>query len=552
MLLQRLREYYVAQLSDVPLGCRRVSVRYVIHLGNNGSFLSIEDLATPEQKHGKPLVMLDRNRTNGDREIAFGDLAEYTLGMPLEGKQPEIAKRRHDLYVRAVTACVEATGEPSVQAVRRFLATLESEQLALPEDFDAHGRITFEWRGVWPVHLLAVQQWWVERTSNVDREQLMQCLVCNEWHHPLVTLPVQIHGIPGGQPTGMALISANRDAFESYGLKRSHVAPVCEQCGHEVCTALNALLRQPETHVTVGESVYIFWSEGGGALPLSEIIEETHNENDIQKMLLSAKRGQPALISSSSVSMAEIRASSARVVIADWIDTTLGHVEQHIRHYFQLQRIADRSGEQCHFPVWRLTESDRGRTALLRFAVRGGQLPWQILSEATRRCKPEMTTAEAALLKIAYLSRYGGEMTEEQFVELDLSCTKPAYLCGRLYAILESIERRAMGLVSSGIKNYYRTTSARPAYGFGVLLSRAKIHLDKLNKKEETRGAYYGLSAQVQEILALLKVFPANLSMEERALFGIGYFNQQTAAHRAVLEAIAAKANKIDENEGEE
>ena len=40
----------------------------------------------------------------------------------------------------------------------------------------------------------------------------------------------------------MTMVSANADAFESYGLKASLIAPVCRDCAERSARAYNALL----------------------------------------------------------------------------------------------------------------------------------------------------------------------------------------------------------------------------------------------------------------------------------------------------------------------
>lgn len=47
----------------------------------------------------------------------------------------------------------------------------------------------------------------------------MQCLVCVQNLPDMERLQSKIKGIPGGQTSGTNIISANSEAFESYGLE---------------------------------------------------------------------------------------------------------------------------------------------------------------------------------------------------------------------------------------------------------------------------------------------------------------------------------------------
>ncbi|MFC6619132.1 type I-C CRISPR-associated protein Cas8c/Csd1 [Deinococcus radiophilus] len=59
--------------------------------------------------------------------------------------------------------------------------------------------------------------------------------------------PLPIKGIAGGSTTGMAFISANNDAFESYGLRASQIAPVKLEAAVDYANGLNRLLADPAT-----------------------------------------------------------------------------------------------------------------------------------------------------------------------------------------------------------------------------------------------------------------------------------------------------------------
>ena len=73
-------------------------------------------------------------------------------------------------------------------------------------------------------------------------------------------LQAKIKGVPGGQTSGTALISANAAAFESYGLRGSLIAPTCADCGEKFTLALNELLVKESAHKVLGGSVMIFWT----------------------------------------------------------------------------------------------------------------------------------------------------------------------------------------------------------------------------------------------------------------------------------------------------
>ena len=111
----------------------------------------------------------------------------------------------------------------------------------------------------------------------------------------------------------------------------------------------------------------------------------------------------------------------------------------------------------------------------------------------------------------------------------------PAYLCGRLLAVLESIQQSAIPGVNATITDrFFGTASSAPASVFGHLIRGAMAHLGKLRK--EKPGTYEALRRRLAEVQEPLKTFPKILTLEQQGLFGLGYFHQQ-AADRAAANA---------------
>ena len=267
MLLQRLVEY-VDRLDDsLPSGYPRNNVRYEIHLDSAGRLLSPRpiDLASKENKAGqnRPVPSIRRSGTQPP-PMLLADHAEFTLGLPRAAKDPanveEAAKllaqarRRHGAYLQLVERCASDTQDPSVGAVYTFLCSDPLAQLELGEDFAPTGTIEFVVDGRRTTTLPAVRGFWAAlNAQEKDGGQTMQCIVCGRQRPTLDRLPGVIKGIPGGNPTGTSLISANADAFESYGLKASQVAPICAECAEKFTNALNALLASRSNRLGIRE-----------------------------------------------------------------------------------------------------------------------------------------------------------------------------------------------------------------------------------------------------------------------------------------------------------
>ena len=95
--------------------------------------------------------------------------------------------------------------------------------------------------------------------DSIEPSTLMQCLICGEMRPPVKRLAFEIKRIPGGQTSGMAIISPNVPAFESYGLKVSSL-PQLPGSGERFSKAADELIENDRTHVTIGPLVYLCWT----------------------------------------------------------------------------------------------------------------------------------------------------------------------------------------------------------------------------------------------------------------------------------------------------
>ena len=113
-------------------------------------------------------------------------------------------------------------------------------------------------------------------------------------------------------------------------------------------------------------------------------------------------------------------------------------------------------------------------------------------------------------------------------MSLDITNTNPAYLLGRLFAVLEKAQEEAIPRANSGIRErFYASASATPRTVFPIILRTFPHHLAKLDTPKEIF-----LSKLAQQVLDGLNAkdgFPAHLNMEGQGLFAIGYYQQRNA-----------------------
>ena len=104
----------------------------------------------------------------------------------------------------------------------------------------------------------------------------------------------------------------------------------------------------------------------------------------------------------------------------------------------------------------------------------------------------------------------------------------PAYLLGRLFAVLERIQARAQPGINTTIRDrYYGSASSTPASVFPTLLRLKNHHLRKLGEGEaiffeRLVGEIFGTTE-----FPLLGDFPRHLNLHAQALFAVGYYHQR-------------------------
>jgi CRISPR-associated protein Csd1 len=570
MLLKRLVEY-AGRLKLPPTLYAESPVRYVIALDSSGELespvpIDTSDPGNPRTKRGQLHPVPRVQRAMKIRPLLLADNAEYTLGLARPDSDRVRVEKCRRAYLDQVGRCAQAAGDPDVAAVHRFLASEPVTQLQLPDTFDPSANITFQVQGRFVVDLPGVQRFWAdENAPDIQGEETaprMQCVICGQERPVLRRLQTKIKGLPGGQSSGTSIISANADAFESYGLEASLIAPTCATCGERFTLALNELIHNESTHVSVGNSVLVFWTRTATAFSLRSLLDRP-DPGQVRELVESARKGSwmPRKVDSQAFFAASLTANVGRAVVRDWIDTTVEDVKLHLGRWFQEQAIVDAWGAEPRplgvYALAAATARDvrkdlvaRTPRALWDAALQGTPLPMELLYQAVQRNRAErqVTRQRAALIKLVLQSRDVLEVAcgsprlgkEDGMVQLDPHNDHPAYLCGRLLAVIEEAQRLAVpGIKATVVDRFFGTASSAPASVFGRLLRGAQPHLAKL--KRDKPGAFRIIDGRLMDIQEGLQGFPRILSLGDQGLFALGYYHQRAFDRAAAREAKARK-----------
>ena len=514
------------------------------------------------------------------RPHLFADKPTYTFGIKLADPKLDYSRnldndaahtaKQHQAYKEMVHACAEATGNADVALVADFLDNWNPRQLPLemPDGMTRDDWLTFRVDDSLPIENPDVQAFWartaagdgvlkteVELELGIPAKSAMQCLISGENGPVEEMMPVPVKGLWGGK-SEMAIVSANANAFESYGLTRAQTSPISRAAGERFGQALNALLASSSHHQSAGRITYLFWARGG-VVPLFAFQPPT-DARDLQKLLTAVHRGDRSwangLPSHEKFHLFGLTPNAARVVVRSALDTTIGEIGLRQAAWFERLALLGPDGLPGRpLPLKTLAVAAYRdfkdiapslEDALVQAVFsENHRLPESLLSAIVNRCRLDtdgrVTYPRATLLK--YILTQTMPLEEANFMTQEVTGAMPAaYHCGRLFAELEDIQKAAIPGINSGISDkFFGAASSAPASVFGLLLAGARDHLGKLRRTRE--GAYYGAEKRLEEILAEIQDFPLTLSLREQALFSLGYYHHRAAKRKDIADRTAAK-----------
>jgi CRISPR-associated protein Csd1 len=360
------------------------------------------------------------------------------------------------------------------------------------------------------------------------------------------------------------LISFNKEcpAFESFGLSQAANAPISFDAEVNVRSALNALIEQSRRQKLVfNNTVHLHWTRQPVAHDPFDILAGG-DENAVAELLKSVHVGQaPGALDTNAYYALSLSGNGARVVVRDWLESTVPEVERHVAQWFQDLAIVppDGLGAKRDFKFFALLyglvrkELDelppQVSTQLLHAALRGTPLPRSALAAALKRQQIEpkgedamrnativarLALIKACLLRSLVPQNHKPPTKDHSMTEcLNPESRDPAYLCGRLFAVFDRLQYLAQGSVNAGVvERYYASASVTPALVMGRLFRNAQFHLAKAEG-----GVAGNVSKDLEAITSALgSEFPATLDLEGQGRFALGYYHQKAEFRRRSAE----------------
>lgn len=385
------------------------------------------------------------------------------------------------------------------------------------------------------------------------------CSICGTANSPVLDEPHGLVKMPKGQTAGCALISYNENAFESYGLKGNLNSSICRECARNYIEGLRFLLsdgyqveeednQKAHYHynhrIKISDStVALFWTreETNVLDPFS--VFDTPDASEIKSLFDSVWSGNSAVGSIIDTNMfysCTLSSAAARIAVRDWTAMSLNEYKKNLAEWFQDIEMFDNNCELSYSPLrWLINATQRDKkpgekpkadlnsktrigTILWNAAIKGHsyKIPLEVLQYVLNRIwkKDSFSKERAALIKLV-INRNTNKKVK---ATLDESNTSLAYLCGRLFAVIESMQWKAIGNVNNGVKERYFAAAASQPSILGILLTKnVPIYQHKI-------GGYW--AKELNEIAGKISeagCFPQRFSTIEQGEFALGYYFQK-------------------------
>lgn len=372
----------------------------------------------------------------------------------------------------------------------------------------------------------------------------------------------KIKGIKGGNSVGAVLVNFNSSAFESYGKSQSMNSGISEKAMKKYTSSLNKLLADPMHHIYSDDMTVVFFAMKhddkaecdlfNGYLNSSNGVTEDSTKADVkavsENIYYKGQTGNAQALDKDvdngvDFFVAGFTPNGSRICQKFMVRNKFGKIIDNVKQHQQDMAICGSNGE---IPLWRINKelvspnsanaiSPALQSDIFQAILNGTNYPYTLLETVVRRVctdsdtdsnnKIKINEVRAGLIKafINRKARLNGDK-EEITMSLDKENKNPAYLCGRLFAVLEKIQLEATDVkLNRTIKDaYFSSASSRPALIMPRLIDLSNYHLRKLKE-----GRAIDFSKLINEIMGKIKdSLPTNLSIMEKGKFQLGYFQQ--------------------------
>lgn len=589
MILQALYAYYhnlrsFHQTVDSDDGGRTIpppgmewkTIPFLIIIKRDGRFVRIE--LSDDREF---LVPKDNARTSKIEAQLLWDHCGYVLGVP-KTESPQDVKNCEEQFRSFQEKVKSLPDTEEINAVKNFYEKGEFLKVQDHEHFkdiqkSKGGRITFIIEDDFlEVASLPVIVNLVDPKNNHTSSIEMRCLVTGKKSN---SITLTHEKIALGKDNAPFIGIQKGCGFDSYGKQQGLNAPISIEASDAIGSALKELLKKGrDTNIRIGNTVYIFWSSLQNpdfiknykklAFYVEDSTEEAREEDKSKNPELEAKelfnamqlytghKGSYSTENNERFFMLGLMPNSGRIAVKFWAEGSVSEmIENAITHLEDLN-IISKEGRENNPPNLRSLFSilyalkpegkrlDKMSTNLLESIVDSivKNRPYPTLIQQLcldrNRKKRKVTELRAAILK-AFINRKNRYLNKHTIMTtgLDKNQTDLGYLTGRLFAIYEYTQRKALGELNATIADkYFSKASLIPKAILPKLRRLNMKHLHRLRMKNP--GLATIISQEINQIEVLFpsspEVFPQRFSLDQQTTFGGGYYHQRVELWKPV------------------
>lgn len=573
MILQALVKHYENLEREGKVSKRgwcSAKVSYGIELSKEGQIKTIVWLKE-EHMAGKKQIWLPKiltvpemvTRSSGVSANFLCDNSKYLLGIDKETIQGNTNPRVLECFQAAKEkhlALLEGVPGEMAQAIRLFFemwnpACAEENQEVKEnwEELTDGGNLIFCMGADFAQDDENIRDIWEQNQKESQEEGAVKgiCLATGR-EDEISRIHKTIKGVPGAQSSGAALVSFNAPAFESYGKEQSYNAPVGKYAEFAYTTALNYLLAQREYSLQVGDTKVLFWAESARKEYQESFffcVDPQKDNQQVAKDLFNklsnyqiGELQEIKLDPEQECYLLGLAPNAARLSVRFFYQNSFGKILENLRkHYERMEMVKPSWETRDYLGITDMLQETVNQKAkdkkpvshmaamALQTILTGARYPFSLYSDTLIRIRAEqgnVTWGRASIVK-AYLIHNTQWKEGVNYMGLNEESNDTAYVLGRLFAVLESIQLDANPGIKATIRDrYFNAACATPASVFPILFKLKNSHIKKLEREKESSKIYYEkLLMSIMEKLSL-ENYPQRLSLEEQGKFILGYYHQ--------------------------
>lgn len=565
MILQALTDYYETLLEDKKVagqGWCVAKTAFALDLSADGRLKGVISLKEEVERGKKKVWVSSRRmvpqmetRSSGVKANFLCDNSKYILGIDTEGSGNRIqdcfkaSKEKHLKILENVDSAI-------AQAIKSFFYTWnpqeakENEKLLEIWDGITEGsNIIFTMDGNEAQDDEEIRMAWETFLGNEKTGIRGVCLVTGK-EDEITRIHTLIKGVQGAQSAGASLVAFNAPAFESYEKEQGYNAYIGKYAAFAYTTALNYLLSQRDYVFQFGDTTVLFWAENGEEIYQDVFGWSIEPQEDNQELIKNIFRNlkENRAIDIDGIRLNEdqkfyilgLAPNAARLSIRFFYQNSFGNILINIQEHYSRMNLVKPSWENREYlgvgNMLYETVNQKSKDkkpvpnlsgAVLKSILANTKYPENLYGNVLIRIRAEqgrITWGRAAIIKAFLIRNYQLEKGEE-FVGLNQENNDTAYVLGRLFAVLESIQEEANPGINATIKDkYFNAACANPASVFPVLIKLKNSHIRKLERQKEWKKAFY--EKILTELTGKIAEFPKRLTLEEQGQFILGYYHQ--------------------------